>query len=251
MRTYDFEDLNDEELNAARNGSVILGTFLLENNPKWTNLPDDIMSLSVHNLDKIPHVLVSGKSGCGKTVLAQRYIDAAENFPDKIKTIYIPSHVDTPEEGHHLSSTFDILDRIDDVEQEIENRKEMLEGSGVSTWSEFKKVYSTNIPLHTIVIFDDLGYIIDRFISGSVVDENDFLDKIKNLIEVGEDLGIHVVATTQNDFSVSKYIDTNIFPGKIFFDAEKTGSIGHGKAIWESEGERSAVFEIFYDEEFL
>ena len=136
------------------------------------------------------------------------------------------------------------------MEQEIENRKEMLEGSGVSTWSEFKRVYSTNIPFHTVVIFDDLGYIIDRFISGAAVDENDFLDKIKNLIEVGGELGIHVVATTQNYFSVLKYIDTDIFPGKIFFDAEETGSI-HGKAVWESEGERSAVFEIFYDGEPL
>ena len=245
MHTYDFENFDDEEFDAARNGSVILGTFLLENNPKWTNLPDDIMSLSVHNLDKIPHVLVSGQSGCGKTVLVQRYITAAENFPDKIKTIYIPSHVDD-EKGHHLSDTFDVLDKLDDVEQEIENRKEMLEGSGVSTWSEFTKVYFTNIPLRTVVIFDDLGYIIDRFISGAAVDENDFLDKIKNLIEVGGELGIHVVATTQNYFSVLKYIDTDIFPGKIFFDAEETGSI-HGKAVWESEGERSAVFEIFYD----
>lgn len=251
MHTYDFEDFDDEEFNAARNGSVILGTFLLENNPKWTFFPDDIMSLSVHNLDKIPHVLVSGKSGCGKTVLVQRYIDAADSFPDKIKTIYILSHVDTSEEGHHLSSTFDILDKLDDVEQEIENRKEMLEGSGVSTWSEFKKVYSTNIPLRTVVIFDDLGNLLDRCTNGGLLDENDFLDKLKNLIEVGEDLGIHVVATTQNDYSVSEYIGTDIFPGKIFFDAEKTGSIGHGKAIWESEGERSAVFEIFYDGESL
>lgn len=251
MHTYDFEDFDDEEFNAARNGSVILGTFLLENNPKWTFFPDDIMSLSVHNLDKIPHVLVSGKSGCGKTVLAQRYIDAADNFSDKIKTIYIPSHVDTPEEGHHLSSTFDILDKLDDVEQEIENRKEMLEGSGVSTWSEFEKAYFTNIPLRTVVIFDDLGNLLDRCTNGGLLDENDFLDKLKNLIEVGEDLGIHVVATTQNDYSVSEYIDTDIFPGKIFFDAEKTGSIGHGKAIWESGGEKSAVFEIFYDGDSL
>lgn len=250
MHTYDFENFDDGELNAACNGSVILGTFLLENNPKWTNLPDDIMSLSVHNLDKIPHVLVSGKSGCGKTVLAQRYIDAADNFPDKIKTIYIPSHVDD-EKGHHLSDTFDILDMLDDVEQEIENRKEMLEGSGVSTWSEFTKVYFTNIPLRTVVIFDDLGHLLDRCTNGGLLDENDFLDKLKNLIEVGGDLGIHVVATTQNDYSVSEYINTDIFPGKIFFDAEKTGSIEHGKAIWESEGERSAVFEIFYDKEFL
>ena len=251
MHTYDFENFDDEEFDAARNDSVILGTFPLENNPKWSNQPDDIMSLSVHNLDKIPHVLVSGKSGCGKTVLAQRYIDAADNFPDKIKTIYIPSHVDTPEEGHHLSDTFDILDKLDDVEQEIENRKEMLEGSGVSTWSEFEKAYFTNIPLRTVVIFDDLGNLLDRCTNGGLLDENDFLDKLKNLIEIGGNLGIHVVATTQNYFSVSEYIDKDIFPGKIFFDAEKTGSVGHGKAIWESEGERSAVFEIFYDGESL
>lgn len=250
MHTYDFENFDDEEFNAARNGSVVLGTFLLENNPKWTFFPDDIMSLSVHNLDKIPHVLVSGQSGCGKTVLAQRYIDAADNFPDKIKTIYIPSHVDD-EKGHHLSDTFDILDKLDDVEQEIENRKEMLEGSGVSTWSEFTKVYSINIPLRTVVIFDDLGHLLDRCANGGLLDEDDFLDKLKNLIEVGGDLGIHVVATTQNDHSVSEYIDTDIFPGKIFFDAEKTGSIGHGRAIWESGGEKSAVFEIFYDEDSL
>lgn len=249
MHTYDFENFDDEEIDAARNDSVILGTFLLENNPKWTILPDDIVSLSVHNLDKIPHVLVSGQSGCGKTVLAQRYITAAENFPDKIKTIYIPSHVDD-EKGHHLSDTFDILDKLDDVEQEIENRKEMLEGSGVSTWSEFEKAYFTNIPLRTVVIFDDLGHLLDRCTNGGLLDEDDFLDRLKNLIEVGGNLGIHVVVTTQNVSSVSEYIDTDIFPGKIFFDAEKTGST-HGKAVWESEGERSAVFEIFYDGESL
>ena len=213
------------------------------------------------DLTKLPHLLIGGLTGCGKSNLIINIVDelAARKSPDEVNFLlidpkmveftrlvervsnYLYRPVDSYSDGAY-TDIHEAYDAISALCAEIEHRYTLLRKSRCRSIDEFNSKNETKLP-YILLIIDEYADII--FCSGQ------FMSQIAKLGQVGRAVGIHVILSTQRPSAeiIHGMIKAN-YPARIAFKvrdkreskivldklgAETLGS--PGDFIWSDGGE--------------
>ena len=173
------------------------------------------MSLTGHvcvNLSKIPHILIGGSTGSGKSILFKLLLMQCVNKGAEVYIADFKGGVDFSHIWHDkcniVTDEVALLDILTKLVDELERRKEMFKNASCANISEYNK-YLENIPR---IIFgcDEIAEVLDK--TGLSKEKKDTISKIENKLSViarqGRALGIHMIIATQRP-------DANILPGQI------------------------------------
>jgi len=186
------------------------------------------------DLAKMPHLLIAGATGSGKSVCINTIISSIlyQAKPDEVKFVLIdPKKLELSVfkelEGYHLITCEDldeyIITRADNaivalrsVEMEMERRYEILAGAAVRNISEYNKKITagkldTEFLPYIVVVIDELADLM--MTSAKEVEE-----PITRLAQMSRSVGIHLVIATQRPSVnvITGVIKAN-FPARIAF----------------------------------
>lgn len=165
------------------------------------------------NLSKIPHALIGGATGSGKSVLLKHLLMQCIS---KGMNIYIADFKGGVDFGtywdKHATLIIEesaLLTVLADIVAELEKRKQVFRASGSTNISEYNK--STCCGLKRIVFAcDEVAELLDK--TGAAKDRKEMIDQIINYLATiarqGRAFGIHLITGTQRP-------DANILPGQI------------------------------------
>lgn len=200
--------------------------FLNDGNPMNVILGLDLSGKPVYlNLTKMPHCLIGGTTGSGKSVCINSMITSIlyKAHPNDVKLILIDPkiiefanyeeipHLATPVITEPKAATAALKWAV----EEMQNRYQLFRTARVREYEEYAKVASTNInvkPIPYIVI------IIDELADLMLISGNDVEDYIQRLTQKGRASGIHLIVATQRPSVdvIKGTIKTNI-PTRIAF----------------------------------
>ena len=175
------------------------------------------------DLAKMPHLLVAGSTGSGKSVFINSVITGliSKKSPDEVRMILIdPKRVElTPySQIPHLYTDEVIVDTekavsvLSSTVTEMMNRFKVLEKIGVKNISDFNtKMYKTHKMWNLLIVIDELA---DLMLQGG----NEIERLIVRLAQLGRATGIHLVVATQRPSVdvVTGLIKAN-FPSRVSF----------------------------------
>ena len=165
------------------------------------------------NLAKIPHILLGGSTGSGKSVLlkllimqcikkdAEVYIADFKGGVDFLPVWHKKCNIITDEK-----KLFEILTMLVD---ELESRKTILRNSGYANIGEYNKVNENNLK-RIIFACDEVAEVLDK--TGLSKDAKELVTQIEGKLSIiarqGRAFGIHLILATQRP-------DANILTGQI------------------------------------
>lgn len=164
------------------------------------------------NLSDIPHILLGGSSGSGKSVLLKLLLHQCIK---KGATTYIADFKGGVDfnQWWHLNSTIilnvdHLLDTLNTIVSELENRKELFRGVGSANIVDY------NAQGHSLkrIIFatDEIAEVLDK--TGLEKEQKAIVQEIEKNISIiarqGRAFGIHLIIATQRP-------DANILTGQI------------------------------------
>lgn len=209
-----FGDLlaNDEFLNDGNPMNVVLGLGL-DGNPVYLNIA------------KMPHCLIGGTTGSGKSVCINSMITSIlyKAHPDDVKLILIDPKIiefSNYEDLPHLATPVITEPKVAAsalkwAVEEMENRYQLFRSLRVREYEEYSKIASTNLNVkhipYIVIIIDELADLM-------LVAGNDVEDYIQRLTQKGRASGIHLIIATQRPSVdvIKGTIKTNI-PTRIAF----------------------------------
>ena len=165
------------------------------------------------DLAKIPHILLGGSTGSGKSVLLKLLLMQALH---KGATVYIADFkggVDFPPVWHQQCRMCfeedDLLELLAGLADELERRKRLLKEAGCPNLDEYNKVKGTHLK-RLVFACDEVAEILDK--SGADKGRKDKLAPIESKLSIiarqGRAFGIHLILATQRP-------DANLIPGQI------------------------------------
>ena len=189
--------------------------------PLGKNILNEVISFE---LDNMPHLLVAGTTGSGKSVCINGLITSIlmRARPDEVKMIMIdPKKVELNvyKEIPHLMTPVvtdpkeaaKVLSNIVDIMVERYNIFNDTETKNITTYNEkMKRLKKQEIP-YIVVIIDELADLM-------VVARKDVEDLILRIIQMARAAGIHLIAATQRPSTdvITGIIKAN-FPSRIAF----------------------------------
>lgn len=209
--------LNSEHLQGASHDDLII--------PLGEGLGGN---LGYCNLASLPHLLVAGSTGSGKTVFLYNAIIAlaAVHDPEILRIALIdPKTVDfglfrsLPHlwEGRILTDPVEAVDFLQDrVLAEIARRQEILHDAGEVNMADYNRSSEKEdrLPRMVIIIdeFADLMAVLDS------APRKEFESRVQRIAQIGRALGVHLVLATQRPSTdvITGTIRANI-PGRISF----------------------------------
>ena len=165
------------------------------------------------DLDKIPHVIIGGSTGSGKTQLLRFLLMQAIN---KNEVVYIADLKGGIDYQHKWRSKTNLCVKEDDVieilcklNDELEQRKKILEGSNCHNISEYNSKFQKSIP-RIIFACDEIAEILDS--TGLSKEQKEKLKiieaKLSSLARLGRAFSINLFLATQRP-------DADIMPGQV------------------------------------
>lgn len=172
----------------------------------------------VIDLTRAPHMLVSGKSGMGKTTLLNNFIISLlyTRTPEELKLLLI---------GHNEFRLYEPLSRsyllhpvitnkdqamaaLEDLNAELDRRYNQLRQSEVRNIKEYNATSSEPMP-YIVAIIDEYSVLIKYF-------GEEFETRIARIAQRGRAAGIHVIMATSHadEQTVTPMIKAN-FPSRI------------------------------------
>jgi DNA segregation ATPase FtsK/SpoIIIE, S-DNA-T family len=184
-------------------------------------LGKDVSGRSVFaQLDKMPHLLVAGATGSGKSVCVNSIIVSLmyQNSPDELKFILVdPKRVELP---LYNGTPYLLTPVITDVKKtigslkwaitEMERRFELLAKFGNRNIASYNSTHTEKIP-YIIIIIDELADLM-------ATAANDMEAGIVRLAQMARAVGIHLILATQRPSTevITGLIKANI-PARIAF----------------------------------
>lgn len=165
------------------------------------------------NLARIPHILLGGSTGSGKSVLLKLLLMQALRKGAEVCIADFKGGVDYPKEWRQRCrmcfTKDDLLYTLDQLAAVLEYRKERLADTGCKDLDAYNEATGENLP-RLVFACDEVAELLDK--TGRSKEDRERLGKIENrlatLARLGRAFGIHLILATQRP-------DANIIPGQI------------------------------------
>lgn len=231
---------------AAANSRIILGSFDPADLDSCYGI--ERPAYSYHDLTRVPHLLVMGRTGAGKSILVRNYLNAAALASESYNVVHITTDADMgfSEDTHHVKNV-----PLEDAESELAwvvdtalpYREEKLRDANVSNWDELIRTseHGEDTPRRLLVLVDGL----ERALNDDTITRNKVTKYLAEILRRGRSLGVHLIATTQAD--TPKKLDRGPeileeFVHKVAFSYRHRGS---GYAIWNPGQDESPEFSVY------
>ena len=165
------------------------------------------------NLAHIPHILLGGSTGSGKSVLLKLLLMQAMKKGARVYIADFKGGVDFPplwnRDCRICFEETDLLGLLTDLVAELERRKEIFRTAGCSSIDTYNK--STGESLQRLIFAcDEVAEVLDK--TGADAERKKLLAQIENRLSTiarqGRAFGIHLILATQRP-------DAAIIPGQI------------------------------------
>ena len=165
------------------------------------------------DLAKIPHVLLGGSTGSGKSVLLKLLLMQALKKGAKVYIADFKGGVDFPPTWHERCRMCfeeeDLLELLAGLADELARRKRLFKEVGVPNLDEYNNVTETHLR-RCIFACDEVAEVLDK--TGLSTEEKKLIGQIENKLSIlarqGRAFGIHLILATQRP-------DANLIPGQI------------------------------------
>lgn len=165
------------------------------------------------NLANIPHILLGGSTGSGKSVLLKLLLMQALRKGAEVYIADFKGGVDFPkvwrQKCHMCFREDTLLYVLGQLVAVLEARKGWLEEAGCKDLDTFNKATGEGLP-RLVFACDEVAELLDR--TGRSKEDKERLNQIENrlatLARLGRAFGIHLILATQRP-------DANILPGQI------------------------------------
>ena len=165
------------------------------------------------NLTHIPHILLGGSTGSGKSVLLKLLLMQALRKGAEVYIADFKGGVDFPKVWHEKCrmcfTEEDLCDTLDRLVEELERRKSALKALGCPNIDAYNEIAER--PLQRLIFAcDEVAEVLDK--TGRSKEDKELLAQIENrlstIARLGRAFGIHLILATQRP-------DANIIPGQI------------------------------------
>lgn len=165
------------------------------------------------NLAKIPHILLGGSTGSGKSVLLKLLIMQCVKKGAEVYIADFKGGVDFSPVWHTKCKIIidenNLLNILTEIVEELENRKTLLRESGCANIGEYNERYGKQLK-RIIFACDEVAEVLDK--TGLSKEAKEIVTKIEGKLSViarqGRAFGIHLILATQRP-------DANILAGQI------------------------------------
>ena len=165
------------------------------------------------NLANIPHILLGGSTGSGKSVLLKLLLMQALRKGAEVCIADFKGGVDYPKAWRQRCrmcfTEDDLLDTLDQLTAVLKYRKERLSDTGCKDLDAYNEATGENLP-RLVFACDEVAELLDK--TGRSKEDREQLGQIENrlatLAQLGRAFGIHLILATQRP-------DANIIPGQI------------------------------------
>ena len=165
------------------------------------------------NLANIPHILLGGSTGSGKSVLLKLLLMQALRKGAEVCIADFKGGVDYPKARRQRCrmcfTEDDLLDTLDQLTAVLKYRKERLSDTGCKDLDAYNEATGENLP-RLVFACDEVAELLDK--TGRSKEDREQLGQIENrlatLARLGRAFGIHLILATQRP-------DANIIPGQI------------------------------------
>ena len=165
------------------------------------------------NLAKIPHILLGGSTGSGKSVLLKLLIMQCVKKGAEVYIADFKGGVDFSPVWHTKCKIIidenNLLNILTEIVEELENRKTLLRESGCANIGEYNERYGKQLK-RIIFASDEVAEVLDK--TGLSKEAKEIVTKIEGKLSViarqGRAFGIHLILATQRP-------DANILAGQI------------------------------------
>ena len=165
------------------------------------------------NLAHIPHILLGGSTGSGKSILLKLLLMQALRKGAEVYIADFKGGVDFPKVWHEKCrmcfTEEDLCDTLDQLVEELERRKSALKALGCPNIDAYNEIAER--PLQRLIFAcDEVAEVLDK--TGRSKEDKELLAQIENrlstIARLGRAFGIHLILATQRP-------DANIIPGQI------------------------------------
>ncbi len=218
---------------AAADSRIILGSFDPADLDSWYGI--ERLAYSYHDLTRVPHLLVMGRTGAGKSILLRNYLNVAALAPESYTIVHITTDADMG-----FSEDIDQVKNVplqdaehklaQVVEKALPSREKKLRDANVSNWDELIRTGEDgeDTPRRLLVLVDG----VERTLGGDMLSRNKVTKYLAEILRRGRGLGVHLVVTTQAETPEKMYRMPDVvqeFTHKVMFSYRHRGS---GYAVW-------------------
>lgn len=165
------------------------------------------------DLTNIPHILLGGSTGSGKSVLLKLLLMQANKKGANVCIADFKGGVDFPPVWHkECRMCFEeqsVLDLLTELVDELERRKKLFAAAGQSNIDRYNKVEKQDLRRY-IFACDEIAEMLDK--TGLTKEQKEIITKIEGKLSIiarlGRAFGIHLILATQRP-------DANILSGQI------------------------------------
>ena len=165
------------------------------------------------DLAKIPHILLGGATGSGKSVLLKLLLIQAKKKGAEVCIADFKGGVDFPTVWHkQCRMCFEeqaTLELLTELTEELERRKQLLTATGQPNINRYNEATSENLKRY-IFACDEVAEMLDK--TGLTKEQKETVGKIESRLSMiarqGRAFGIHLILATQRP-------DANILSGQI------------------------------------
>ena len=177
------------------------------------NLGESFTGPVTVDLARVPHILLGGATGSGKSVLLKLLLMQANKKGAKVCIADFKGGVDFPPVWHkECQMCFEeqaTLELLTELTEELERRKTLLKASGLPNIDHYNESTRDNLQRY-IFACDELAEMLDK--TGLTKDQKEIVVKIESSLSViarqGRAFGIHLILATQRP-------DSTILNGQI------------------------------------
>ena len=165
------------------------------------------------DLARVPHILLGGATGSGKSVLLKLLLMQANKKGANVCIADFKGGVDFPPVWHkECRMCFEeqaTLELLTELVEELERRKQLLKSAGLPNIDHYNAATDENLPRY-IFACDELAEMLDK--TGLTKEQKEIVVKIEGLLGTiarqGRAFGIHLILATQRP-------DSTILNGQI------------------------------------
>ena len=177
------------------------------------NLGESITGPVSVDLTRVPHILLGGATGSGKSVLLKLLLMQANKKGAKVCIADFKGGVDFPPVWHkECRMCFEeqsTLELLTELTEELERRKQLLKAAGLPNIDHYNAATGENLQRY-IFACDELAQMLDK--TGLTKEQKEIINKIESNLSIiarlGRAFGIHLILATQRP-------DSTILNGQI------------------------------------